>query len=235
MYPKRQKPNPTYSVSKAATQEALIELRKELDQVQTACTAAVKRLLWFRDYLAYKHLGYGSFNQFVKHELGRTRQWMWQHIKALPVAEYEAKLTAKSVNRGLPIGTSEPHSEPANAVAVKMGEPLVLSHKQRLEVAKLDGISQMKVMPVLIEKCPGADVEITRQIIDETLGRTEPKKDDEMDAVFTVKEPPAAAARIVELCEQIIDAAKHGTDHLYNVASANMQAMRAAVRKLRND
>lgn len=230
MFPKRQKPNPAYSVTKDQAKEALGELRKELDQAQATFTIAVKRLLWFRDWLAYKHLGYASFNQFVKHELGRTRQWMWQQIKALPVAEYEAQL----VNRGLHCNDLEPHSESTTGVGVKIDKPLVLSHKQRLEVSKLDGISQMKVIPKLMQVCPGEDLEITRRIIDETLGRIEPKKDDEMDAVFTVNEPPAdAAARVVELCEQIIDAAKRGTDELYNVASSNLQALRAAIRKLR--
>lgn len=230
-----QKPNPILTVTKDEAVAALALLREELDAVQTSFTTAVKRLMWFRDMRGFKHLGYGSFAQFLKHELGRSRWWMWQHAKTLPLAEYETKLLTAKCRSGLHCNNDEPHSDADNAVLCNNDKTLVLTHKQRLEVTKLDGISQMRVMPVLMEKCPGADVETTRKVIDEALGKATPKptRDKSMDAVFDADDSTEVRDAVRTVLSQLREAVETGSDlELSNVIASSMQALRGLRAKL---
>lgn len=250
-----QKPNKSaviLTVSKEETRENLRLLHDDFVATETCMLRLVNRLQWFRDFQGYKHFGYSTFQQFVKHECGKTRQWIWERFKALPVQEQERELVSgrkpglhddgkPACKPGLPEGEENRDCDPENRASVKLEKMPELSHKQRLEVSKLSPLDRKRVIEVLLEKHPGADIDTTREVIDETLGRSkpEPKKrtDPEMELAFGAESPSEKArGKLRAIGGQLIASAQADSDaQLRNVVATLLQQIKWAMKGVPRD
>lgn len=171
----------TLAVSKDEAQTNLDALRLQWGKTEKELAELVKCLHWFRMYRAYKHFGHSTFEQFLNAEIGRSRKWLYRHLKTLPIEADERRLLEHKSGTPCPkLGSPNRVPDSANAVSGKMGncnkDGLSLTQKQRLEVAKLSPFGdQEKAIEALIEQCPGANLETTKAVIEKTIGKKSPK------------------------------------------------------------
>lgn len=170
------------NVTKDEAQAALVELRREWQQADRSLCMFVKRLQWFREWTAYKHLGHSTFEAFLKAEIGKSRFWLWEHLKTLPIIVDERRLLETQDVGGDQHFVQTQHgldaeNEGRGKLGNLMEDDLKLTHKQRLEIAKVDFRDQRNVVEAVLKECPGGDLETTKKVIAKTVQyKAKPKK-----------------------------------------------------------